>query len=356
MRFLFRADASVAIGSGHVTRCATLANHLAAADHQVRFLCRDAPGNLNTWLEQQGLPVISLANPSEIASAEEVDIGASKATICSSHYDWIIVDHYQLGMRWEKEMAALADRIMAIDDLGRDHRCHLLLDQNYANSIHSHYRTLGETGCEVLLGPEFALVRPEFARLRSESLGRRRNSLSRILIFMGGADPFNETTKAINGIALIDRRDVHVDVVIGSSNPHRSVVEVACSMLPNAELHVQTTRMAELMMAADCAIGAGGSSTWERCALGLPALVTILADNQAPIAESVGAAGAHRVLGWHHTLTPESYAGALEALDDKDIEHMSIAAAAICDGNGTARVASRLLQTTPAIRSGERHA
>ena len=353
MRFLFRADASVAIGSGHVMRCATLASWLAAAGHSVRFLCRDESGNLNAWLEQQGWPVTSLVALSEPAGAEEADISASQRAIGSLHYDWIVADHYQLGTRWEKAMAVRADRIMSIDDLGREHDCHLLLDQNYANSIHSHYRTLGETGCEVLLGPEFALVRPEFAKLRPDSLARRRDSLSRILIFMGGADPLNETAKAINGIALTDRRDVHVDVVIGGSNPHRSAVEIACSFLPNAELYVQTPRMAELMAVADCTIGAGGSSTWERCTLGLPALVTILADNQAPIAEAVGAAGAHHVLGWHHTLTPESYADALQALDDEYIERMSIAAAAICDGNGTARVATHLL--APDIRSGERH-
>src|SRR5664280_3107671 len=191
MRFLFRADASVAIGSGHVMRCATLAGYLAAAGHPVHFLCRDEPGNLNAWLEQQGLPVTSLANPSETASAEEVDIGASKAAVGSLHYDWIVTDHYQLGMRWEKEMAARADRIMAIDDLGRDHYCHLLLDQNYPNPMHTRYRMLGETACELLLGPTFALVRPEFARLRPRSLARRRDSLSRILIFMGGPDPHN---------------------------------------------------------------------------------------------------------------------------------------------------------------------
>src|SRR5664280_2801242 len=177
MHFLFRADASVAIGSGHVMRCATLASWLAAAGHPVRFLCRDEPGNLNAWLEQQGLPVTSLANPSETASAEEVDIGASKAAVGSLHYDWIVTDHYQLGMRWEKEMAVSADRIMAIDDLGRDHDCHLLLDQNYANLLHSRYRALRETGCDVLLGPAFALVRPEFAKLRPNSLARRRDSL-----------------------------------------------------------------------------------------------------------------------------------------------------------------------------------
>jgi spore coat polysaccharide biosynthesis predicted glycosyltransferase SpsG len=105
---------------------------------------------------------------------------------------------------------------------------------------------------------------------------------------------------------------------------------------------VQTARMAELMLAADCAICATGNTTWERCALGLPALVTILADNQMATAQALDAAGAHQLLGWQHTLVADDYARALLSLDSQKLRRMSATAARMCDGQGVERVAKYL--------------
>jgi UDP-2,4-diacetamido-2,4,6-trideoxy-beta-L-altropyranose hydrolase len=240
-------------------------------------------------------------------------------------------------------MAAQVERIFVIDDVGRQHDCHLLLDQNYTNSIHALYSTRTPPGCEVLLGPHFALLRPEFAALRAASLSRRRARVSRLLVFMGGSDPSNETCKALHGVGRSAMANLAVDVAIGSGNPHRQAVAKACAAMDRATLHVQTKRMAQLMSEADCAIGAAGTATWERCTLGLPALITVLAENQAAIAEAVDAAGAHRLLGRPRDLTADHYARALRALSAADLAGMSREAAAICDGNGTERVAARLI-------------
>lgn len=357
MHFLFRADASLTTGTGHVVRCATLAAHLVKTGHDIQFLCRETVGNLIGWLESQGMPVLRLAQHDGAAEPETADAQASKAAIGNTRYDWLVVDHYDLGDRWEKDMASQADRVMAIDDLGRHHDCDLLVDQNYPNPIHQMYQAAASAKCVLLLGPEFALVRPEFTKLRSHSLARQRDKLSKVLVFMGGSDPLNETSKALNGIALAGISDLAIDVVIGGNNPHRSVVEAAYGRLPSAQLHVQTQQMADLLASADCAIGAGGSTTWERCVLGVPALVTILADNQEPIAVVVAAAGAHRVLGWHDAITAKDYADALRMLDGEKLRRMSEVAASLCDGMGVARIAFHLSeQPEPSIRSKTLHA
>jgi UDP-2,4-diacetamido-2,4,6-trideoxy-beta-L-altropyranose hydrolase len=340
MRFLIRADASQSIGTGHVVRCATLARQLTAAGHDVRFLCRREPGDLVGWLEAQGLPVASLASGDHDQSQD--------ATVCRelagpSRYDWLIIDHYALDAVWERAMTNTARRVFALDDLGRAHACDLLLDQNYASPTHDLYLAKVPGPCQFLFGPDFALVRPEFAALRVTSLRRSRQRLSRLLVFMGGSDPVDETTKVVSGIALAGLADLAVDVVIGSSNPHRAAVEDACKQLPDVALHVQTSEMAALMARADCAIGAAGSTTWERCTLGLPALVTILAENQTQIAEKVAASGGHRLLGRYDDLSPDAYARALTELTPNSLNAMSTAAAALCDGEGAKRVAARLL-------------
>jgi UDP-2,4-diacetamido-2,4,6-trideoxy-beta-L-altropyranose hydrolase len=336
MRIAFRTDASVAQGTGHVMRCATLARALAESGDAVVFLCREGPGALDRWLEEAGFPVIRLAaNPS---ASQQADADACRAALAEDTYDWLIVDHYELDAAWEEAMGDRASRILAIDDLGRRHECELLLDQNYPNPIQQRYPKQTPASCKILLGPRFAMIRPEFARLRPDSIARRRGHLSRILVFMGGSDPVDETTKALAGLARADVGPLAIDVVIGGTNPHRRRIASLCASMPKVTLHVQTPRMAELMMAADLALAAGGSATWERCTLGLPSTVTILASNQETIAKAVAAAGAQHLLGWHDKLTADDYGEALAVLDAEAIAGMSKKAAAICDGRGVERV------------------
>jgi UDP-2,4-diacetamido-2,4,6-trideoxy-beta-L-altropyranose hydrolase len=334
MRVLFRADASVAIGSGHIVRCATMAQALVEGGHGVEFICRSLPGDLNGWLTARGFRV------RRITATSNDDAVACRDAIGGHRFDWLVVDHYELAAEWEAAMAGAAQRIAAIDDFGRTHECDLLIDQNVANPLQRAYHLPAR--CERLFGPEFAILDPQFAALRSASLRRCRNAVRRALIFMSGSDPANETEKVLQGLTLLKARDLAIDVVIGASNPHRNSVAARCARIPNVKLHIQTQFMPELMAATDCAIGAGGNNTWERCALGLPALVTILADNQVMAAEALVSAGAHRLLGWHNTLTPADYADALVALDEPSLAALSTAAAGICDGGGLSRVIERL--------------
>jgi UDP-2,4-diacetamido-2,4,6-trideoxy-beta-L-altropyranose hydrolase len=340
VRIVFRADASVEIGSGHAARCASLAQRLRDTGHEVAFLCRELPGDLIDMLETEGFSVHRLDGGAR-EWTEEDDARRCRSAIGTALHDWLIVDHYTLGARWERAMAACANRVLAIDDLGREHRCDLLLDQNYPNPTHDRYRSTLPANCERLLGPRYAPLRAGFAARRAASLARARERVGRVLVFMGGSDPLDETSIALRGIAMMGRQ-LTVDVVIGAANPHRAAVAVACATLADTTLHVQTQEMAALMARADCALGAPGTATWERCALGLPAIVTILAENQAAIGTAVDAAGAHRLLGRHGNVSAADYAHALHSLDAAALHRMSQAAAAICDGTGAEKVAAHL--------------
>ncbi len=351
MRVAFRADASVEIGSGHVTRCTSLAQRLREVGHEVEFLCRDLAGNLAGLLESGGFMVHRLEGDAR-PWTEEHDARLCRTVLGTTPHDWLIVDHYALGARWERAMAGCADRILVIDDLGREHRCDLLLDQNYPNPTHERYRHCVPADCECLLGPRHAMLRPDFAALRAAALARPRERVARALVFMGGSDPLDETSTALRGITMMGSQPA-VDVVIGAANPHRDAVAAACATLADATLHVQTQEMAALMARADCALGAPGSATWERCTLGLPAIVTVLAENQAAIGTALDAAGAHRLLGRHGAVSAADYASALRSLDAAALRGMSQAAAAICDGAGALRVAAHLQAAADCRRAAD---
>jgi len=164
-----------------------------------------------------------------------------------------------------------------------------------------------------------------------------------VLVFMGSSDVRDETTKALDGLARLGRKLAAIDLVIGAANPHRARLQERCAASRNMELFIQTTRMAELMARADLAICAAGSTTWERCVLGLPGLAVIQAENEAEIAAAVQAAGAQRLLGLPERLRPQDYRDAVEQIGSHDLARMSEAAARLCDGRGASRVVDELL-------------
>jgi UDP-2,4-diacetamido-2,4,6-trideoxy-beta-L-altropyranose hydrolase len=258
----------------------------------------------------------------------------------------LIVDHYALDARWERALRPACRRLMVIDDLAdRPHDCDLLLDQNLGRDAHD-YVSRVPAACVVLVGPGFAMLRRAFAALRESSLARRLHPrLVKVLVSMGGVDRDNATgtvLAALRGCRLPD--DACVTVVMGPHAPWIGNVREAAATLPwSTEVRVNVREMAPLMADSDLAIGAAGSTSWERCTLGLPTLMVVLADNQREAACALAKAGAVTSID-----SPDEIADGLPravarlVADPALLRAMSEHAARVCDGMGAARVAGIL--------------
>ncbi|MFH1373077.1 MAG: UDP-2,4-diacetamido-2,4,6-trideoxy-beta-L-altropyranose hydrolase [bacterium] len=367
MNIVVRSDASHRIGTGHVMRCLTLAHLLREHGAQVTFICREFPGHLCDMIKRKGFTVKRLPHDghpfddpgqrkqylSWLSVPRDVDVGQTRSLLADLPRapDWLIVDHYALDITWERVLRPLVNQIMVIDDLAdRLHDCDLLLDQNLYENLEHRYDGLVPDHCRLLLGPQNALLRPEFIAAR-EVIPEKNDRVDRILIFFGGVDTTNETAKALEAIHLTGRSDITVDVVVGSANLHREQIEAASSSMPNVMLHYQVENMAELMVRADLAVGGGGTTTWERCCLGLPALVIAVAENQIEIAQQVHQLGAVLYLGRGEEVTIENFCTALNKLVDKPLvlRDMRRKAVGLVDGGGAGRVCNILHE-----RCGER--
>lgn len=329
MRVLIRADSSQRIGSGHVMRCLTIAMELRKRGAEVLFVCRDLPGNgIGRIRDQAGFAVAVLARPYRAGPEPEIadnadnavatwlgtdwatDLKEVSAALSSGGYgkgkwDWLLLDHYSLDDRWENGAREFADRILVLDDIAnRAHACDVLIDQNFYPDAASRYRDLAPPTCQCLLGPEYALLRPEF-HSAAKSLRRRDGRVGRIHVFYGGADPTDETGKAVAVLSRLGKPGLEFDIVTGGLNPNRERLREACRELPNATYHCDVGNMAELEDRADLCLGAGGTATWERSFLGLPTLTTIIADNQAETTLALGAIGALHCVGYAREATPE---------------------------------------------------
>lgn len=363
MKVAIRADASLLIGTGHIMRCKTLADELRQRSVEVTFTCREHPGNLIHILKKDGYSthVLPMVDKVGILRSQQPDnyslwLGVEQCedaeqtieTLGDFNTDWLVVDHYGLDATWERLLRRYVKRVFVIDDFDtRAHDCDILLNQNVLSAEENRYSDRVTANTNLLLGPKFALLRPQFATMRNALSGKRNfKHLSKINLFMGGSDPTNETAKALHGIKLACLPNIQVDVVIGGTNPNRAHIQELCNGIKNSRLYVQISEMANLMAIADIGIGSAGSTTWERCCLGLPSIVVALAKNQEDIASSVAANDAHWWLGWGNELSPEDYANALRELTSDARAKMSKAGEAICDGLGVVRVAETMLAYT----------
>jgi len=330
---VFRFDASPGIGSGHGVRSLALAQRLA-----------DAGWRVSVAASSETFETVAVPGPMRrVLLAESPRDEAARIGSEAGSADLLVVDHYGRDARFETACRAWARRILAIDDLAdRPHDCDVLLDQILGRR-EGDYRALVPAGCRLLLGPRFALLRPEFAALRAASLARRQPPrLKRILVSMGGTDPHDVAATAVRGI-LQSGLPVEVDVALGTA-ASTALCSAAGEGRARVRILPRAGNMAELMAEADLAIGAGGVTSWERCCMGLPALVVVTAGNQKTVAARLAETGAIRLLGAHGEVEPERIATAIRELSDdpEALKRMSGAGRDVCDGKGVRRTSAVL--------------
>ena len=296
MNIVFRADASLKMGSGHIMRCITLAEELKRNGADVSFISRAHEGNLNSLIDKKNIKVVELPkvevfeksnnktkgdNYGEwLGVSQEQDSLETIKCLGNSKPNWIIIDHYGLGQTWEKFIRPHVGNIMVIDDLAnRHHECDILLDQNWFEDFDRRYKDLVPINCTLLLGPEYVLLREEFPETRKKYKLQDKDVVRHIFVFFGGSDIYNLTGMTLKALSNSNLSDLHVDVVIGENNPHQSEIKELASARPHTKLHIQVDNISSIMEKADVAIGAGGVNTWERMCIGLPALVISFAEN-----------------------------------------------------------------------------
>ncbi len=351
----FRVDASHQIGTGHFMRCMTLAVELKNQGAQIRVISCNLPTYLIDMLTEKGMKYLSLslddeneaidelAHASWLGSSQAQDAQATLQVLADQTWDWIIVDHYALDERWERVVRVSCKKLMVIDDIAdRQHDCDVLLDQNYFAGMESRYISKVPPHCQLLLGPRYALLREEFRALR-EKVKFRAGDIKKILVFFGGVDADNYTILAIQALVELNCKQ-QVDVVIGAQHPNREQIKQAC-INHGFICHVQTRRIAELMAEAHLAIGAGGSACWERCCLGLPALIVAVAGNQVDIAKALDSVGACYYVGENNVVNSDSLKHSINELFVAKDQVLSISkqAFSLVDGLGVKRVSEILV-------------
>ena len=348
MRILIRADASPTIGSGHIARCLTLARVLRKQGSHVAFACRQLPGHRLDALSAEGFETFALPefypdeDPQQAIESMlpwQADIDALDLLLEDhAEFDWIIVDHYGLDHHWQTAARRWAPRIAAVDDLAtRRYSVDLLLNQNLSG-LSDNYTPLLPEGCRTLLGPRYAMLREEFDCPAIEIKPEAR----RVLVNFGGFDAAMQTHHAM--LALADFTELEVDFVAGVDNPAWAQMQALAQTRPNWRLHSFVSDFHQRMIEADLFIGAGGGTSWERAALGLPTICIAVSNNQQVNGEVMAAAGAHVFMGAREQVSVTQLRDAIGFVAANFYLRQSLAERSrqMVDGRGALRVAAAL--------------
>jgi UDP-2,4-diacetamido-2,4,6-trideoxy-beta-L-altropyranose hydrolase len=339
MNLFFRADASIALGTGHVMRCLALAQAWQDAGGRAVFAMAETTPAIQARLVAESCEVVSVSHAAGTAD----DASQTIALAGERKSDWIVVDGYQFTADYQRALKAAGFKVLFLDDYGhaQHYFADFVLNQNACASADSYLYKEPQT--RLLLGPKYCLLRREFAGWR-----RWEREISAVchhlLVMMGGSDGENLTARVIEALALARLDGVETTVVIGGSNPHFTMLqEFAARSGQKITVRRDILNMAEPMAEADVAISAAGSTCWELCLLGLPALLVAVADNQADLARELDRRGCAIRVG-DRTVSAEKIADELKLLVQSHKLRQSLAqhSRELVDGSGAMRVVSAL--------------
>jgi len=361
MKIAIRVDASTQIGTGHVRRSLALAEALRTLGVDVRFVTRslgvDTVGMIaGAKFERTALlappgsvfapnPKVPHSDWAEVSFERDVD-GTCNA-LADFAPDWVVLDSYAFDERWHESVREkLRCRIAQIDDLAdRALACDLLIDHTYASDHRAKYADVLPRSARLLGGPRYGLLGPAYADAKRYAFNKQVRSVG---IFMGGVDAGNHSGGVLDALDHIGF-DGAVEVVATSANPNIGDLRERVALRPNTKLSLDLPDLAAFFARHDLQVGAGGGASWERCCIGVPTLLVVVAPNQMSIAPLLAEAG---IAAFAPDPAPEALAEHLRDIIEDAPRRADLAQRSLelVDGLGATRASLGLMASSLSVR------
>ena len=334
MTVVVRADAGVELGTGHIVRCSALLRRLGIEPASVVLVTGSLTPGIRGLVDSIGWRVRTIEGSAEEESDARATIDIIEAI---GDVELLVVDHYRLGAAWENRVRGSIGRLVVIDDLAnRPHSCDVLIDPTL-DEVGSDRHAEAVVTTARLLGPRFALLDPAYDSWKQRE---RHGQIRSWLVYLGGATCAADVIPLVTAFREINSPGVTLTLtlVLGQAFVGAEEVRLLSDPLGGVWILDWTDQMPALLTEADCAIGAPGGAQWERCALGVPTLTVLTAENQEHDAQAFESAGTTRHLGPLAEMTVERWRSAFKwALANPDeVASMSQAATKITLHRGDA--------------------
>jgi UDP-2,4-diacetamido-2,4,6-trideoxy-beta-L-altropyranose hydrolase len=328
-------------------RCLALAQAWQDAGGSADFLMAQSTASIRARLAAENCKVVLLS----AAPGSEEDAAVTSEHACRLGAEFLVVDSYAFGVDYQQQVRNREQRLLYIDDACKCD-CYLadiVLNQNLT-AAEDLYRNCAP-GTRLMLGPSFSLLRREFNAIRKwqrqiPPVGRN------VLVTLGGSTRPEVGVRVIESLGRARIDELRALFVIGGSSPDTAALESCAAKFPSKILlRRDVSNIAELMMQADIAISAAGSTCWELCFLGLPSILVDVAPNQIPIATELERRGCALYAGNGISVCPGELANTIEklVLSQEVRGSISVRSRKLVDGHGAERVVSAMREVLPGL-------
>ncbi len=333
---LFRVEAGVGVGLGHLQRCLALAEALAERGARPAFLLppsEDARGRLSA----AGFPGSDLS----AVSGSQEDAADVVARAHAINAAIVIVDSYTVGAAYLDVLRTSGMRVVVLDDLARETLpAHVVINGGAQARSMAYRSSTGDT--RFLLGPEFALLARDVVPRTVRPIAQ----VEQVLVTVGGDDPHDALVPCIEAVAAVGA--LHITAVVGPFSHRGAAVHAVAERSPVPVTVIEGARgLRALIAETDIAVSAGGQTLYELAVAGTPTIAVPLFDNQRGSVDALVAAGAVVAVdgfgtpGFRARLT---HAVASLCADLPARERLRAAARALVDGLGAGRAADVVLE------------
>ena len=279
MNILIRADSSSFIGTGHIMRDLVLAKQYK--NENIIFAVREFEGNINYKIDEAGYSKVIL-NTNDFEELNEI--------IRNLNIDMIVIDHYEINYDFEKRIKESNPnlKIFVFDDTYEKHYCNILLNHNIS-ADEKKYQNLVPKDCELRCGSKYTLLREEFLEAKKQKNNIKKDKrIKTIFIAMGGADHSNiniDILKTIKKVRKNHKQNIKVNIVTTNANKNLERLKEYCKNKKWINLHINSNKIAELMIKSNFAIVTPSVTVNEVYYLGLPIITIKTAENQIDMYE-----------------------------------------------------------------------
>ena len=251
MKVAFRVDSSNLIGAGHLRRCLKLADDLKYKCKEIIFITKNLNGNFNNLVKKKKFKVVLIKN---IKSKNKLDydLNFTKSICKKFKINTLILDHYYLGLSWEKNIKKDIDKLVVIDDFSKKkHFCDLII-----NNLNN--KEFNKT--KHLTGFKYVIIPNNYVKKKNK---QKNSKMLTIGTFFGSTDKTNCSERLLKIFSQKEFLNFKFISILGKNNKNKERIEKSFRKYKNLYVEKKFIKMKNLFKKIDILITVGGVTSFE---------------------------------------------------------------------------------------------
>ena len=291
MNFHFRINVNNQLGIGHLMRTFRLAKRLKKIGHKCFF-----------YLDYQNKFVYLLKDFKVIYLYQNINGYKNQIkdaeillTKIKTNKNFVVVDDYRLGEKWERKISSANFKIIVIDDLiNKKHFADIYINAKPDFYLDSNYNkeNILNKNCKILIGPKYSIIDC------SKEKKLKKNKFN-LLFYNGGGGNLEQIHNILrfllrNHSEIISK--IKLTIILGPFSTNKKNIYHLAKKNKNIKIIDNSFNINKEISQADLIVGSAGNLVYESAFFNIPTLLFQISKNQITSSESMEKLGHYFIL------------------------------------------------------------